>query len=283
MLILNMKGWDKMDKYLIMTDLDNTLLNKKHELSFLTKLYIKKLVKQGHYFIIATGRPFQGCIHFYNQLKLNSYLVCDNGGSIILPNDESKNIIKSIPLNIFLEFLNEIKDYIYAGMSATREKVYYQNPDVVPIWMKHDYKEREIIIGNLNEIIKISPINPNLFIKTEYLNEVINILSKEKYSSIFTYRHWSTNKPYTSFEIFRNDATKGDALLELKEILNIKKECDLAFGDQLNDLEMIKSAFNGVAMINGRDELKSIAKYISFKPNFKNGEIHFIKKFLKNK
>jgi Cof subfamily protein (haloacid dehalogenase superfamily) len=278
-----MKGCDKMEKYLIMTDLDNTLLNKKHELSLLSKLYIRKLVRKGHYFILATGRPIQGCIHFYNKLKLNSYLVCDNGGSIIFPLDESKNIIKSIPLNLFIEFLNEIKDYIYAGMSATKEKVYYQNGDLIPIWMKHDTKEREIINGNLNEIIEISPINPNLFIKTEYLNEVKSILSKEKYSSIFTYRHWSTNKPYTSFEIFRNDATKGNALLDLKNILKIKKECDLAFGDQLNDFEMIQSAFNGVAMINGRDELKSIAKYITFKPNTKNGEIHFIKKFLKNK
>ena len=270
-----------MNKYLIMTDLDNTLLNKKHKLSLLSKIYIRKLIKQGHYFILATGRPFQGCIHFYNELKLKSYLVCDNGGSIILPNDESKNIIKSIPLKLFLEFLNEIKDYIYAGMSATQEKVYYQNPEAIPFWMKHDHKEREIIIGNLYEIIKIPPINPNLFIKTENLNDVINILNKEKYKSIFTYRHWSTNKPYTSFEIFRIDATKGHALLDLKKLLNIKKECDLVFGDQLNDLEMIEHAFNGVAMINGREELKSIAKYISFKSNFKNGEIHFIKYFFK--
>ena len=28
---------------------------------------------------------------------------------------------------------------------------------------------------------------------------------------------------------------------------------------------MIKAAFNGVAMINGRNELKNIAKYVSFK------------------
>ena len=272
-----------MNKYLIITDLDNTLLNKKSKISLTSKLYIKKLIKQGHYFILASGRPYQACINFYNELKLNSYLVCDNGGSIIHPLDNSKNIIKNIPLNIFQEFLNEIKDYIYAGMSATQEVVYYQNPELIPDWMKHDIKERKIIVGNLNEIVNTSPIIPNIFIKTEYLEIVKEILAKDKYKKIISYRHWSTNKPYTSFEIYRFDATKGNALLDLKRILNIKEENDLAFGDQLNDLEMIKAAFNGVAMINGRNELKNIAKYVSFKPSHKNGEIHFIKYFFKQK
>ena len=272
-----------MNKYLIITDLDNTLLNKKSKISLTSKLYIKKLIKQGHYFILASGRPYQACISFYNELKLNSYLVCDNGGSIIHPIDNSKNIIKNIPLNIFQEFLNEIKDYIYAGMSATQEVVYYQNPELIPDWMKHDIKERKIIVGNLNEIVNTSPIIPNIFIKTEYLEIVKEILAKDKYKNIISYRHWSTNKPYTSFEIYRFDATKGNALKDLKIILNITEENDLAFGDQLNDLEMIKAAFNGVAMINGRNELKDIAKYVSFKPSHKNGEIHFIKYFFKQK
>ena len=272
-----------MNKYLIITDLDNTLLNKKSKISLTSKLYIKKLIKQGHYFILASGRPYQACISFYNELKLNSYLVCDNGGSIIHPIDNSKNIIKNIPLNIFQEFLNEIKDYIYAGMSATQEVVYYQNPELIPDWMKHDIKERKIIVGNLNEIVNTSPINPNIFIKTEYLEIVKEILAKDQYKNIISYRHWSTNKPYTSFEIYRFDATKGNALKDLKIILNITEENDLAFGDQLNDLEMIKAAFNGVAMINGRNELKDIAKYVSFKPSHKNGEIHFIKYFFKQK
>ena len=272
-----------MNKYLIISDLDNTLLNNKRKISFLSKLYIKKLIKQGHYFILASGRPYQGCINYYKELKLNSYLVCDNGGSIIHPLDNSKNIIKDIPLNIFKDFLNEIKDYIYAGMSATQEVVYYQNVDLIPEWMRHDTKERKIVHGNLNEIVNTPPINPNIFIKTEYLEVVKEILAKDKYKEIISYRHWSTNKPYTSFEIYRFDATKGNALLDLKRILNIKEENDLAFGDQLNDLEMIKAAFNGVAMINGRDELKDIAKYFSFKTNHKNCEIHFIKYFFKQK
>ena len=272
-----------MNKYLIITDLDHTLLNKKSKISLTSKLYIKKLIKQGHYFILASGRPYQACINFYNELKLNSYLVCDNGGSIIHPIDNSKNIIKNIPLNIFQEFLNEIKDYIYAGMSATQEVVYYQNPELIPDWMKHDIKERKIIVGNLNEIVNTSPINPNIFIKTEYLEIVKEILAKDKYKNIISYRHWSTNKPYTSFEIYRFDATKGNALKDLKIILNITEENDLAFGDQLNDLEMIKAAFNGVAMINGRNELKDIAKYVSFKPSHKNGKINFIKYFFKQK
>ena len=55
-----------MNKYLIISDLDNTLLNNKRKISLLSKIYIKKLIKQGHYFILASGIPYQGCINYYN-------------------------------------------------------------------------------------------------------------------------------------------------------------------------------------------------------------------------
>ena len=46
---------------------------------------------------------------------------------------------------------------------------------------------------------------------------------------------------------------------------------------------MLSFAFNSVAMLNGRKEVKEVAKYISYKTNKKNGVTHFIKKFMKTK
>ena len=91
-----------MEKYLIMSDLDGTLLNHKRKIPNKSIRYIRKLVKEGHYFIFSTGRPYQGCIQFYNKLKINCPLVCDNGGSIHFPNNHSKDIITSIPLELIL-------------------------------------------------------------------------------------------------------------------------------------------------------------------------------------
>lgn len=272
-----------MEKYIIMSDLDGTLLNNKSKISLRSKLYIRKLEKQGHYFIISTGRPFQGCINYYKELKLNSPLVCDNGGSIHFPNDHSKDIFTSIPLNLFLELIEEINPYIHAAMSSNFDTIYYYNRKDVPMFIQHLKLPRKIIEGNFLDIIKIPPINPSFYIKKDKINEVLNILNKNKYSSIINIRYWKGYENMDTVELFHKNATKGCALDKLKDLLNIKSTNDLVFGDQLNDMEMIQHASNGVAMINGREELKSIAKYISDKPNYKNGVIKFIKKFLKNK
>lgn len=270
-----------MEKYIIMSDLDGTLLNKKSKISLRTKLFIKKLEKRGHYFIIATGRPFQGCINFYNELKLTSPLVCDNGGSIHFPNNHSKDIYTSIPLNLFLELIEEINPYIHAAMSSNFDTIYYYNRKDVPMFIQHLKIPRKIIEGNFLEIVKIPPINPSFYIKKDKINEVLKILNKDKYSSIINTRYWKGYDNLDTIELFHKNATKGFALDKLKELLNIKKTNDLVFGDQLNDIEMIQHAYNGVAMINGREELKRLAKYTTDYPNNKNGVIKFIKKFLK--
>ena len=237
----------------------------------------------GHFFIIASGRPYQGCIKFYNQLKLNSYMICDNGGSIHMPNNHSLDYYAAIPLDLFLDLVNEIEEYLYSAMSSNFDTIHYYNRKDVPKFIQHLDPPRKIIEGKFSEIIKIAPINPSFYIKQENTDKVLEILKKEKYSSIISIRYWNGYKDIDTIELFHKEGTKGHAINKLKEMLNIPKNNDLVFGDQMNDLEMLSMANNGVAMINGRDEIKKAAKYISYKDNNHNGEIHFIHKFLKNK
>ena len=56
---------------------------------------------------------------------------------------------------------------------------------------------------------------------------------------------------------------KGIALLKLGEILGIKKDEIMAFGDGFGtDMDMIRRVGFGVAMENGIDEIKEAADYI---------------------
>ena len=270
-----------MEKYLIMSDLDRTLLNKKSRISWRSKLFIKKLERKGHYFIMATGRPYQGSLRFIKNLK-PSIIVCDNGGSIHFIHEPEKSIFTTIPKDLFLGFIKEIKPYILAGMSSDYKNICMYNPDMLPFWMKHIDESRKVFTGDLEDILNHNPINPNLFIKRNDFNKVTSLLDT-KYSDTLGYRFWD-NPDFPSFislEIFNRKCDKGIALDTLKQILNIKEQNDLAFGDSLNDIEMLTHAHNGVAMINARPEVKKISKYITKYPNYKNGEIRFIKKFLK--
>jgi hydroxymethylpyrimidine pyrophosphatase-like HAD family hydrolase len=63
-------------------------------------------------------------------------------------------------------------------------------------------------------------------------------------------------------DIYAPDANKMTALVHLTERLGIAPENCIAFGDGHNDLEMIRWAGIGVAMGNGREELKAAADLV---------------------
>ena len=71
-----------MKKYLIALDMDGTLLNNNNQISNLTKEYLINLASQGHKIIISSGRPIRGIISYYNELKLDTPIICYNGAYI---------------------------------------------------------------------------------------------------------------------------------------------------------------------------------------------------------
>jgi len=62
--------------------------------------------------------------------------------------------------------------------------------------------------------------------------------------------------------IMHKDATKSKALTELARIWGIAKTEIVAFGDDLNDIDMLSFAGIGIAMGNALDEVKAVADFI---------------------
>ena len=60
-------------------------------------------------------------------------------------------------------------------------------------------------------------------------------------------------------DVYRKGFTKGTACDYLYKKLGIEKENSYAFGDGINDKEMLELVGNGIAMGNGLEEIKKIA------------------------
>ena len=75
------------------------------------------------------------------------------------------------------------------------------------------------------------------------------------------------------------ESSKWVAINSIIEKFGISKENVIAFGDDINDLEMIKNAGTGVAMGNAEEQLKSIANYIT-DTNVNDGVAMFLKKYI---
>ena len=102
------KANQEANKYLIVCDLDGTLLNNASELSTRTIHTIKTLIEMGNIFCIATGRTIAGALRYYEQLGLNTLMSNLDGSVISNPKDP-----KFIPLNF--TFNKNILDNIFSS------------------------------------------------------------------------------------------------------------------------------------------------------------------------
>ena len=91
-----------------------------------------------------------------------------------------------------------------------------------------------------------------------------------------------TSKPYF-LEILPPNCGKGEAVTWLAKELGFGPENVMGFGDSMNDESLIRMAGHGVAMCNGLDAIKNIARYVTDYDNNHDGVGKFLQKFvLKN-
>ena len=115
-----------MEPYLICLDLDGTLLNDEKEISPYTLKVLEKLKEQGHYIMIATGRPFRASKPYYEQLGLDTPIVNFNGAFVHNPTDSdapvthetldpdlASSIIESLQKMQVKNIIAEVKDHVY--------------------------------------------------------------------------------------------------------------------------------------------------------------------------
>ena len=267
----------KLKPLLIAFDMDGTLLNEKKTISFRTKRLLKKLTKQGHKIVLASGRPSRALLAYYNQLGLNTPLVCYNGAYVFSPNDKNfKTIEFQFPKHIITEVIDKIRPHIKNVMCEDEQNIWVDKKDDYLdkfFW----YENMNVIFGDLVDTLHKDPMTCIVQTPFEYrdTHEIEKVM--EKYPELEA-RFW-TGSPY--FELFYKQISKGSSIKLISEYYSIPKERIIAFGDAENDKEMFEFAGISVAMSNGKESLKKASKYISVKDNDHNGIYHTLKKILK--
>lgn len=75
------------------------------------------------------------------------------------------------------------------------------------------------------------------------------------------YKDELLNKEYDYFSIAPQNIGKGPALDFLKDYLKINTNDTMAIGDNLNDIDLLKSSGVGVAVANAYEPVKKVATY----------------------
>ena len=257
----------------IISDLDGTLLNGEHKLSDETKKVIKKVKETGRKIFIATGRHHIDAIELKKQLGLDSYLISSNGARI--HNEHNEEVYeRNIDENTAKFILNtkchkEIARHIY-----TDTKWYVEEE-------KDEYAAFHRESGFLYEVKDFSEIEGEKFIKIFFISKnQEELLKLEKYfeEKIGDKVSITLSGP-ECLELMAKDVTKGEAIKNIMGKLNIPLENTMAFGDGLNDYEMLSEVGKGLLMGNCAQRLREkLPNNEMIEKNTENGVANYLRK-----
>ena len=264
-------------KHIIFTDLDLTIYPECKIMPENTIKYLNDLANQGNIVVLCTGRPYTGSLHIYNLFSDNLILACDNGTRILKPNDPTfKKITAAIDMNEFNKVFSSIIDGVHMSLCIDENNIYGYKLNNAPGWMFHTLPHTKIYDSeNFPCLISEDISLINLDVLESHNNKFLSLIEKCKNIKCFS---WGFRDGHYSYEIFSKEGDKSFAVKKISELYSNEDIITYAFGDQLNDIPMIKEANVGVAMINGSEIVKEAADFITEYDCDNEGVIHFLKK-----
>lgn len=235
---------------MLVTDLDNTLLRNDKSISDFTVDTLKKCQAKGIKVAFATARSTQASLKFLERFTPDVFI--GYGGAISFAVNENNKVISryDIPANVSSEIINKcLQEPEIPYILATNESVAYTNKINPSDTDASHYKCVDFSLYKDLNYLKISLVYNKSGIVERIASEY-PMLDLMHYSGENLCRFANKN------------AVKWSAVKAVAEYYLIDTISITAFGDDLNDFEMLKNCGNGVAVKNSLNEIKAIANYI---------------------
>lgn len=261
----------------VVVDVDGTLLDSKGHLSNFSREVIKEYISKGGYFILATGKLFKTIYPLCREFPLRSKQIVANGALIVNPINQKIMTVSELDVFSIKSVTKILKKHKIEFVLYKPKSIYYQRGKVKAF--------------NLNLIIQGGEDPPLNFESYESWNwkGVIKILSfitdpsqekiiKEEIKASCPAVEVIRTTPYF-LEFLKKGTSKLNALKIILKELEIGLKSVVAFGDQENDIELLREAGIGVAVANASSAVKNVADYVTAS-NDRDGVAVFIKKFI---
>ena len=250
---------------IIATDLDGTLMSPDHvTITERTKNALLKAHSMGIKIAIATGRTLGFITPVVEQIPFVDFVIFSNGASVYDVKSQKiiyKNHIPPESTHKILEKLHGLNVYYNTYVDST---VYIQDGK------QQFYTSRDLPEDFLKLFMASSKTCKNLALELNGKSaEIIAVYSSDEALRNKLCEYFKslgllvTASLKDEIEATVPSANKGTALKGLCELLQIKREEAMAFGDALNDIQMIEFAGSSFAMGNACEELKKAASFIT--------------------
>ncbi len=243
---------------LIASDIDGTLIKESTP-----DLYpeiidaIKQLTEQGILFCAASGRQYQSIQNVFRNLEADIIYIAENGAQIrykekdIRVTPMKREYVKAIiqQLRGYYGSCDIIVSTPKGSLIESRNKEFI---DLITYGYRNKFTLVKDVLEEQTDIIKIAIYQKE---SIRELGEGVLIPKwKDKVKVCMAGEDW--------VDFMDASVDKGHALNFIQEYFQIGKEETMAFGDNNNDVGMMKAAGESYAVANAREEVKAAAKHI---------------------
>lgn len=251
---------------MVVTDLDGTLLNSQKQVSEGNEKAIMKLKDHGVEFVMASGRSDVMTRAYTKQLKNADIVIgCDGAiirnirtGKILYENHiSSETCHKTFKLcqKYGLQYYVFAKDELVSDNAENERFLIHQKfnqtvdeDEQIPMQVVDDLEQ--YVDDHIVYKIVVSHDD------THYLDEVAEVIKKETDAD-------AIRSGKRVLAVKARGVSKAEAIRKLAQILEISIKDIIAFGDEVNDMEMLKLVGLGIAMENADDVVKEAADRIA--------------------
>lgn len=269
-----------MGRKAVFMDLDNTLLNRRKEISSGDRLALSEASAQGHFMILCSGRPTATILPIIRDLGLDQsggYAICYNGALIF----DCRHLV---PVYRQPMTMSAVRTIFH---ESDRLGLHCQTYDSTGLLTRSMDRETEYYMSVTGITQRSIPTLPDNMAELPYKVLVIDL---EHHGPLETLRErvfaeipGQVNGFFSCpefLEFVSAGVDKGTAISRLCDILSVPMEDTIGIGDSENDLPMLKATALSCCMANGSDACKKAADYITKNDCDHSGVAEVISKFV---
>ena len=252
--------------------MDGTLLDDEKQMPEEFAETLSKLKEKKIDFAVASGRSYATLKEQFQPYLDDMTFICDNGAYVVKKQQIiDLSIIQAEDLQELIKVCRSFDAKILlCGMKGTYHE-YFGSQE----------QEKEITQYYVNQVI----VEDNLKVEDAIFKLAIyDEQGAEQHAYPILQKHFGTRFQFQAsgkfwVDIMNAGINKGVALKKLQDAMQVDKSETMAFGDYLNDYELLAQAGESFAMANAHDQIKQLAKHQTLSNN-ENGVIHAIKKYV---
>ncbi|MET0463177.1 MAG: Cof-type HAD-IIB family hydrolase [Chitinophagaceae bacterium] len=239
---------------LIAADMDGTLLNSKHEYDKGFPALYAQLKEKGVFFAPASGRQLYNLQNKFGDLGHDMIFIAENGSHVQYQGRDL--LVQSLPADkvpVLIQMARETKgvNIILCG----KKQAYLESHEPEFLRQVEMYYDRRVFVDDLLAVKE-----------DDFLKIAICDLGGAEANSYPVFRHLEGELQVKVsgkiwLDLSHQLANKGRALQAVQQQLNISLEESMAFGDYLNDVEMMQQAYYSYAMSNAHPAVKKAARF----------------------